>query len=242
MNEKRAVCTLCIGRRAGEFATLTHGPMERYARRVDAEFIVFDEKRVNFTRSTGFNSILFEKYQIARVLEDHDRVLYLDTDILVTPHAPDVFARVDRAKVGGVFEDIGTEKAHRRQLIQEVQDDLGDVGWQEGFMNSGVFVASKEHARAFTLYETYGFHDGEYEQTNTNWYIRKAGFEIQNIDFRFNFMGMMRIIHGPIHREAYFIHYAGKGGLFPWVPKMDQLKNDHAFFYKGEHLPSLEEC
>ncbi|MHA1682764.1 MAG: glycosyltransferase [Promethearchaeota archaeon] len=241
MNRKLAICTLCIGPVAGEFGRYTHPAMRRYAKRVGADFIVFNKREIKFTGSKGFNPLLFEKYQVGNVLETHDRVLFLDTDILVTPGAPDVFDLVPAGKVGGVLEDVGTEREHRRSLIKKVQDALGDVGWTEGFMNSGVFVVSKEHEDVFSMYEKHGFYDGEYEQTNTNWYIHKAGFEIHDIDFRFNFMGMMRILHGPLHRDAYFIHYAGKGGLFPWVPKIEQVKNDYEFFYEGKDVKSFEE-
>ncbi len=122
-----------------------------------------------------------------------------------------------------------------------MQQYLGDVGWRDGFLNSGVFVVSKLHRKAFKLYETCGFYDNCYEQTNTNWYMRKAGFDIVNLDFRYNFMGLMRIFHGPIHREAYFIHYAGTGGLFSWVPRIDQMINDYQFFYEHKSNKSFED-
>lgn len=239
--ERRAIATLCIGKVADAFARYTHGPMRVYAEKTGADFVVFSERKVNFTGSTGFNPLLFEKYQVHDLLASYDRVLFLDTDILVTPHAPDIFAQVPTGKVGGVFEDFGTEQADRRRIIKEVQQDLGDVGWTEGYMNSGVFVVSKSHRQAFRLHEIHGFHDGEYEQTNTNWYLHKAGHDIVGIDHRFNFMGLMRVFHGPVHREAFFIHYAGKGGLFPWVPKLDQVRNDHEFFYEGKETRSFEE-
>ncbi|MHA1847217.1 MAG: glycosyltransferase [Promethearchaeota archaeon] len=241
MKVKHAVATLCIGEKASSFAKYTHGPMKDYASKIGADFIIFDEKRINFQDSRNFNPILFEKYQVHDLLTNYDRVLYLDTDILVTPHAPNVFDIVPADKVGGVFEDFGTEQDHRRELIRKVQKVLGDVNWKSGFMNSGMFVVSKMHQKIFRLYKIHGFYDGEYEQTNTNWYIRKAGFEIYALDFRFNFMGIMRLYHGPIHREAYFIHYAGKSGIFPWVPKIEQVKKDYEFFYKGIDTGSFED-
>ncbi|MHA1368403.1 MAG: glycosyltransferase [Promethearchaeota archaeon] len=238
---KRAIVTLCIGERAERFASYTHPAMERYGKKVNADFIIFNEIKINFKGPRNFNPILFEKYQVYDVLESYDRVLYLDTDILITPHAPDVFELVPYDKIGGVYEDFGTEKDDRRRIIKEVQEHLGDVGWKEGFINSGVFLVSKIHQSIFKMYEKYGFYDGEYEQTNTNWYIHKAGHEIMNLDYRFNFMGIMRIHYGPVHRQAYFIHYAGKGGLFPWVPKLEQVKNDYEFFYLGRKNKSFEE-
>ncbi|HME54670.1 MAG TPA: hypothetical protein VKM55_20855 [Candidatus Lokiarchaeia archaeon] len=240
MKETRAVVTLCIGTGADAFGKYSHPAMKRYAMKVHADFIKLDQPKIGFTASRNFNPILFEKYQVQDVLEDHDRVLFLDTDILITPRALDIFNAVPPDKIGGVFEDFGTEQVHRRDLIQKVQECLGDVGWTDGFINSGVFVVSKLHRDIFRMHETYGFYDGEYEQTNTNWYMRKAGFDIINLDYRFNFMGIHRIYYGPVHRDAYFIHYAG-GGLFPWVPRIDQIKNDYEYFYEHKNVKSFED-
>jgi lipopolysaccharide biosynthesis glycosyltransferase len=239
--EKRAIVTLCIGDNASAFGKYAHHAMSLYAKKIHADFIKLDQPKIRFTAAKHFNPILFEKYQVFDVLGSHDRVLFLDTDILVTPQAPDVFDVVPVDKIGGVFEDIGTEQEHRRGLIVKVQEVLGNVGWAEGFMNSGVFVVSKMHRGVFRMYQQHGFYDGCYEQTNTNWYMHKAGFQIVNIDARFNFMGMMRVFHGPVHREAYFIHYAG-GGLFPWVPRVEQMKNDHEYFYEHKNVPSYEDA
>nr|MDO8114499.1 glycosyltransferase [Candidatus Sigynarchaeota archaeon] len=240
MKEKRAIVTLCIGETADGFARYSHPAMNLYANKVHADFVKLDQPKINFNAPTHFRPVLFEKYQVYDVLEAYDRVLFLDTDILITPRAPDIFKVVPRGKIGGVFEDFGTEEEHRRILIRKVQEALGDIGWKEGFMNSGVFIVSKMHRNAFRLFKEYGFYDGEYEQTNTNWYMRKAGCEIVNIDYRFNFMGLMRVYYGPMHRDAYFIHYAG-GGIFPWVPRIEQMKNDYEFFYESKNTKSFED-
>lgn len=237
----RAIATLCIGAEAEKYGIFSHPAMNQYAREVDADFIVISKRKINLTGVHNFNPILFEKYQLYEILENYDRVLYVDTDVLITPNAPNIFEIVAKNNIGGVFEDFGTEKEDRRKIMKCVQEKLGDVGWRKGYMNSGVFLVSKMHRKIFRMYEKYGIYDGEYEQTNTNWYIRKAGFNIQEIDYKFNFMGLMRIFYGPFHRNAYFIHYAGKGGLFPWIPKLQQLENDFEYFYKNGGNPSFEE-
>ncbi|MFX0099299.1 MAG: glycosyltransferase [Candidatus Hodarchaeota archaeon] len=241
MEEKRAVVTLCIGETAERYAEFTHQPMKEYAKRLNADFIVYNKQVVNFKEAKNFNPLLFEKYQVHDTLGTYDRVLFLDTDILVTPNAPDIFKITPVGKIGCVLEDFGTEMDDRRKIIKKVQEVLGDVDWSEGFMNSGVFVVSKIHRDVFRMYKVHGFYDGEYEQTNTNWYIKKAGFEFFSLNYKFNFMGLMRVYYGPEHREAYFIHYAGKGGLFPWVEKIEQVKNDYEFFYENKNVKSFEE-
>ena len=228
--KKLAVCTLCIGKESDQFAKYSHGPMKKYADKVNADFIVLDTPRIKFDKATKFRNILFEKYQLYEILVTYERALFLDTDILVTPHAPNVFDYVPVGSIGGVFEDFGSTEAHRRNLIKEVQKALGNVNWTEGFINSGVFVVSACHKEVFHYYQKYGFYDGEYEQTNTNWYFRKSGYPIFPMDYRYNFQGIMRIYYGPEHRNAYFIHYAGNG-IITDKPRIDQIKADYIYFY-----------
>ncbi|MHA1819592.1 MAG: glycosyltransferase [Promethearchaeota archaeon] len=226
---KKAVVTLCIG--TEEWAPYTHPPMMLYAKKINADFIWINSRRVNYNKVKNVNPVLFEKYQIYDILEDYDRVLYIDSDVLITPHAKNIFDYVPYDKIGGVFEDFGMDMEDRRKRIKKVQEILGDVGWTEGFMNSGVFVVSKPHRDAFKYICKYGALDLKYEQTNTNWYFRKAGYDIINIDYRFNYMGIMRVYYGTEPRDAYFIHYAG-GGIYNWIPRLEQVKDDYEYFYK----------
>jgi lipopolysaccharide biosynthesis glycosyltransferase len=238
--EKVAICTLCIGKESDEFAQYSHPIMKLYAQKIGADFVVIDMPKINFKKAKKFRNILFEKYQLYDILETYSRALFLDTDILITPHAPNVFNYVPKDSIGGVFEDFGSTEAHRRKLIREVQNALGDVNWKEGFINSGVFVVSACHREVFRYYEKYGFYDGEYEQTNTNWYFRKSGYPIFPMDYRYNFQGIMRIYYGPEHRQAYFIHYAGNG-IITDKPRIEQMKADYLYFYDREKYSPKED-
>ncbi|MHA1339556.1 MAG: glycosyltransferase [Promethearchaeota archaeon] len=227
---KKVVVTLCIGKSVEPWIKYTHKPMKIYAKKVDADFIHINKRKVNYNKTKNVNPILFEKYQLFDILKDYDRALYVDSDVLITPHAPNIFDYVPYDKIGGVFEDFGMDTLDRRKRIKAVQEKLGDVNWKEGFMNSGVFVVSKIHRNAFKLICKYGCLDLKYEQTNTNWYFRKMGYKIINIDYKFNYMGIMRVFYGTEPRDAYFIHYAG-GGIYNWIPRLEQVKADYEFFY-----------
>jgi lipopolysaccharide biosynthesis glycosyltransferase len=224
------VCTLCIGPEAEKFALYSHPSFERYAKKIGADFRVFTEMKINFTECETINPIKFEKYQLYEVLGEYDRALFVDNDILITPFAPNIFNVVPEDQIGGLYEDIAMHEQDRRRLIKEIQAILGDVGWETGYINSGVMVLSSQHRHIFKMLQQYGICDLKYEQNNTNWYIRKAGIPIFPLDYKWNFINFHRIIHGPIHREAYFIHYAG-GGIFGGIPRVDQMKADYEFFY-----------
>ncbi len=228
---KTAIVTLCIGEDAGGFSKYSHTIFHTYAEKVGADFVCINSPKVQpATCPADINPMLFEKYQLYDILAKYDRVLYLDTDILITPHAPNIFDVVPYDKVAGVFEDFGMDMLDRRARIQAVQAALGDLGWTTGYMNSGVFVVSKIHREAFRLYLKYPPFDCKYEQTSTNWYLRKVAGDILGLDYRWNFMGISRVFYGPNYRQAYFLHYAG-GGIFPWIPRIDQMRADYKHFY-----------
>lgn len=225
-----AVCTLCIGEEATQFAQYSHPTFRAYAQKIGADFIVFDTAKVCYKDCKSINTVKFEKYQLYEILERYDRALFLDSDILITPHAKNIFPLVPAEKVGGVFEDFGSDKQDRRNIIQECQNQLGKVNWRAGYMNSGVFVVSKIHRDIFRMIFQYGVYDCKYEQTNTNWYIHKAGFKIHKLNYKWNYMGIMRVYYGLDPRKAYFIHYAG-GGIFSGTSRHEQIKQDYEFFY-----------
>jgi lipopolysaccharide biosynthesis glycosyltransferase len=227
---KKAICTLCIGEEAELFAPYSHPIMQQYANRIGAEFIVFREKKVNYIACNTINPTKFEKYQLYDVLREYDRAAFLDNDILITPYANNIFRTVSPTKIGGVFEDFGTEMEDRRKIIIDAQKVLGDLGWKSDYMNSGVFVVSKCHQDLFKMIFEYGVYDCKYEQTNTNWYIRKAGFEIKNISYKWNYMRHMWLYYGLDRKQAYFIHYAGTGFL-PNISRVEQMKLDFEYFY-----------
>ncbi len=231
---KLAICTLTIGESAQKFAKYSHPIFQKYADRIGADFVIFDRPKINYTKTEHINPLKFEKYQVAALLDSYDRVAYFDSDIIITPHAPNIFECVPEDCFGGIYEDMGPLQENRRDIIEEVQEELGDVGWETGYINTGVFVASKIHQKMFFLIHEYGVWDDpvtKYEQTNTNWYLHKAGHKIYPLYRWWNYMGWNRVMDGPDYRSAYVIHYAG-GGIFSGMDRVEQMKNDFDFFYR----------
>ncbi len=228
---KKAIVTLCIGEGSGGFSQYSHPIFQRYAEKVGADFICINTPMIKpAVCPAGINPLLFEKYQLFDILENYDRALYLDSDIIITPHAPNIFDIVPHERVAGVFEDFGMDAEDRRARIKAVQVTLGDLGWTEGYMNSGVIVVSRAHRAAFRLYLKYPPVDCKYEQTSTNWYLRKVAGDIIGLDYKWNYMGISRVFYGPNYRRAYILHYAG-GGIFPWIPRLEQMRADYEYFY-----------
>ena len=91
---------------------ITHKPMMRYANKCGADFFVFDHDPVEMKH---LNKYIFWRILKVNELFDrgYDRVLHLDTDVLVTDKAPNIFEVVPYDHVGVVYEDKGSRSGER---------------------------------------------------------------------------------------------------------------------------------
>ncbi len=154
---------------------------------------------------------MFEKNQIYELFDKYDRILRLDYDLIITPKCPNLFDIVPEDKIGGVFEDVGISKLDRKERIINIQNHLGNINWKMGYINAGVVIASKQHKELFntTLDEINNVQKIKDiitpEQDFFNYMIRKLGFKVYNLNYKFN-----HIRYFPDNRfDSYIIHYAG---------------------------------
>ena len=94
---KKAIFTIMIGHDPSY--SFVHQTFQQYANKVNAEFICVTQLKYGLEiKSRGFSqryAAWFEKIYMKDLLEKYDRVLYLDADILINPHAPDIFLILD---------------------------------------------------------------------------------------------------------------------------------------------------
>jgi len=199
----KAVVTLCIGEEWKRMASLTHPTIKSYANRIDADFIVINNPVFNIDPG-------FEKFQIANILEHYNRVIFLDTDIIVRSFCPDLFDIVPERDIGAFIESnymFWSEEVDQRAAIRGMQEQLGDISWNKDYCNTGVLVVSKRHAPIFDINHGQVVH--LHEQTQLNYNIKKLGFWVHDIGLRFNKMDLVN--PGAERFEAYIMHYAGRG-------------------------------
>ena len=203
---KCAVVTVCIGDYAKQMARITHPRLGAYAARVDADFLVL--------RSAHPLGPFYSRYQIRDLLQQYNRVLYVDTDVIVTDDCPDLFKLVPADMFGAFNEGIGNS---REDVIEKVQAVCGDIGWRETYINSGVMVISREHQNVFDLSRGNYQGDEYFEQTQTNYNLQSLKIPLFDFGKRFNYFaasmkdGRLRI--SPSRFKAYMIHYAGMPGM-----------------------------
>ena len=80
-----AVITIAIGEHYQQLSTLTHPTIRRYADRIGADFIAITEQKISETTPH------WEKFQLLDYLNTYDRILYVDTDVLIRKNCPNIF-------------------------------------------------------------------------------------------------------------------------------------------------------
>lgn len=214
---KHALLIVNIGE--NDSAALSRELMQRYCRREDYDFVEIREPKINL-RAPGirYNFTNLEKFQIYDVLGSYDRVLRLDTDVLVSPLAPDVFGIVPEHALGVVFEDVADKVNSRRHQMNEICAARTSAPWGERrYFNSGVMVCSNAHRDMFKLDArdieslASGGMGGFKEQNTCNWKARELGLELFELDHRFNHLRFFsdRAYGHHARFESFFLHYAG---------------------------------
>lgn len=224
--------------RINEMTDLTHPLMRNYADKCDADFEVISESIEG----------LHPHWRIFKAQEKfskYDRILIIDSDAIVMPNTPNLFGMVPYPSIGTVLEDKGSRKDNRRERVLKLQKKLGDVGWSEGYVNTGVFMMSKCHAEMLN-YRVEDLPDGDengYDDCYLSYQIKKLGYPIHELDWKFNTMSMwLEPWNGSHSRwEGYIIHAAGMG-FFPQMSRTDVMRGDINIINKYTKGCSCEEC
>lgn len=178
----------------------------------------------------------FRILELYNLLDEYDRILNLDADILITDKCPNPFEVIDEDKIGTNLEDKGSRRGARHNTMRQVQAQWGNIGWTEGYINTGFFMVSKMHKPIFEdlgkFWTGFGFDD-----VQLGYQIKKNGFKFQPLDYTWNHMIMYNEPWNgsPNRFESKIIHYAGRGIFEGGVrTKIEQIKKDYARIYGEE--------
>ena len=124
---------------------------------------------------------------------------------------------------------------HRHERIRKVQNKFGDVGWTEGYINTGVFLVSKPHKKIFEKINGEYWTDRGYDDVHLGYQIHKNNFSIHELPYQFNHMTMFSEPWNgsPSRFDSYIIHYAG-AGIFNsnMYNREQQIKNDRGVLFE----------
>ncbi len=212
---KSLVVTRC-DENAKALADVTHPILEDYAKMWKADFKVLDHKE---KWMTDYEMCHYRILKVGELLDEYDRIVVIDSDVVIMPGCPDPFKTVDPEKIGSIYEDVGSRLNNRRITIENIQAVYGDIGWKEGYINTGVFVVSKKHKPIFQRIDGQLWTGFGYDDALIGWNIHKLGFEVQELPFQWNHMSMFsEPWNNNANRfDSYIIHYAGAAN-FPDDP------------------------
>ena len=140
MGLRHALVTVAIGSEYQALAKLTHPLMAHYAEHCGMDF------RPIVERSTEGDSD-FEKLAAYRLLDEYERLLIVDTDVLITNEAPNILDVVPVLSFGAYLVSVHTPM--HDPAIALIQRTLRDIGWKRDYFNAGVMVASRAHQALF---------------------------------------------------------------------------------------------
>lgn len=205
-----AIVTLCVGDVMEPIAKLSHPTIKAYADKIGADFIVLDEKKISES------VIQYEKFQIFKLLTQYDRIIYLDTDMIIRPDCPDLFEEVPEDQIGVFNEGRFTDTM---ELIRDtcIKYQISIPKWDRQYYNTGTMVVSRLHRHLFKKpdkeFELYNCGDNRavahYEQPYLNVKIITEGYKVHELNHKFNRLSIMDSITGENRLSSYIIHYAG---------------------------------
>ena len=139
---KRALVTISIGELGREMGAISHPLMKAYAKKVGADFIVLDSPKYK----NIYGKYTYEKLNCYQLLNDYERILYVDSDVLISPDSPCLFTQVPNH----IFAASNETRYSMSERDKEVtQKELGPINWKYPYFNAGVMLFSKTHRELF---------------------------------------------------------------------------------------------
>ena len=84
-----------------------------YCKKYNIDLKVISTPFYNIPYSFEYNYNTFEKNQVYNHIEGYDRILRLDSDIIINPNAPNFF-ELDPNNIYVTYEDVGPRKIERK--------------------------------------------------------------------------------------------------------------------------------
>ena len=211
-----------------KISQLTHPILKQYAERCEADFLVLKEPYKNF-------HIHYRILQLYELFDKYDRILSVDTDIIILNKCPNIFDVVKQDTIASIYEDVGSRQLDRRGRIQAMQTKFGDIGWTSGYINTGFALFPKIYRDLFKVVSSDELWVGlGFDDVFLSYRINKFKYAFQELSYMYNFMSMFsEEWNGNVCRSnAYVIHYAGSGGFLTGRSRDDIIKEDIILFRK----------
>ena len=260
---KKAIYTIKIGTNPNW--DLCIKSQEAYAKKHNIDYIILTDRRVNWPYGPNpVANFYFEKLQVVSLfqLQKYDQILYMDSDILITPHARNIFEVYPKIDTYYGFDEsmnVGitgptmfggvADIMDRDPYVESVLPYL--LRWNKNsrkkyiYYNMGVMLMGKDMMQKFASYSNlidlaripriYDFND----QTFFNAMIQHYNIPNEGIEHSFNRMHLGLPDVSNERYKADFIHYAGPclygiKGEYSEEGKRQAVITDYNHFYASQ--------
>ena len=188
----------------------THSTIKEYADKCGADFSILENESECKIGNGKHHFMIMELYYL---LDEYDRILCVDSDILIKEDCPNLFDIVPYECVGTVYEDKGSRADERYIRIREIQEMFGNIGWEKGYINTGVFLVSKPHKDIFQKINGEFWVGRGFDDVHLGYQIKKNNVCVHELPYQFNHMTMFSESwnDSPDRFDSHIIHYAGAG-------------------------------
>jgi lipopolysaccharide biosynthesis glycosyltransferase len=148
MRNNNCLVTMSIGKVYKELISpLTHPSLRDYAYRMGSDFEVIDDRKLNDTYQE-----FWEKLRMREYLDDYERVLFMDSDIIVHPKCPSIFELVPTDCLGMTNENhlqcTTGKDSELNYFCKRVGIPMPD--WDGRYFNIGVVCFGQAHREIFS--------------------------------------------------------------------------------------------
>lgn len=206
--------------------------------KVYAEKYGFDYKLVMATEEEWKPFVLFdnpqpqfEQYRSIEFLKDYDAVLYIDTDILISPNAPNIIDEYnDRAANIYVNTLIGNRILHPEVKEKSLTGvNTGCVLWYNNSDNlknlydlyarnasTSPFLSSRDNLKWWEKWEDFIPYMDMFENGFVNddrfitWLATTFNIPLNHLHKKWNLQYHDKYLNGILNEDYYFIHYAAQ--------------------------------
>lgn len=188
---------------------LTHPIIKKFAEKWNADFLILDH---NADCDVPMGKIHYRIMLFYDLLEEYDKIIHLDSDVVINKNCPNLFNIVPYDYIGTIFEDRGSRQKNRRDRIKEIQKKWISIGWKTGYINTGVFVVCKSHRKIFRKFNGKYWIQKGFDDVHLGYQINRLGFKIAEFSYQYNHMSIFSEPwnESPSRFNSYIIHYAGK--------------------------------
>jgi alpha-N-acetylglucosamine transferase len=171
---------------------LTYPTIRAYAEKIGADFVHKEISNPSLAR-----------LEIANLLDEYSRVLYVDSDVIIRPDSPNIFDTVPQEKMGLLDEGRFTSQILGLYKMYD-QANVPPDKRAKKYWGFGVAVVSRGHKHLFQDM------DPRMKDTDhLNMVLHAFETPIKEISYKFNFQHFLGKFCGEERHSAYFIHYSG---------------------------------